>query len=654
MLKVGGSIIFEPLLKLFNMILTNSVYPSGWKYDILHPIHKSGEKDDPNNFRGLAIASCFGKLFTTILRNRLQGLCDKNKFISKFQGSGKKGSRTADNHMIIKFLIDKIVKGEKKKLYCCFIDIKKAFDFTSRNHLFYNLLKDYAIGGNFLKLLMQLYNEHKVFVRVSEGLLQPITTTIGLKQGCCLSSLLFNMFVNKLPSIFDSSCDPVTILNESFSCLLWADDLLILSRSPTGLQNAICKTKLFYDELGLEINQKKSKVMVFNGRGLKLDKFPGHQFFIGNDPVEVVDTYQYLGINLKPSGSMQFAVSELCDKASRAWFAISNVLYKHKRMPVSRAFQLFDSLIKPVALFSCEFWLPMIIPKKCFTNKELLLKSWETLPAEYLNQKLCRMLLSVHKRCSRLAAIGELGRYPLLISSIKNCVKYEWHLRNVDQSSMISMAVREMADKPYLDTWYSRVQSIKSLLGISGLHGSYDCVSLSLTKKCSSIFDRFWLDQINAPKLGSDGEDHNKLRFYKTLKGSFTQEPYVSEIKNKSQRAWLTRYRVSAVSNLRIESGHYSRPVTPITDRTCCYCNSNCLDDEQHAILACDTFTLKRNCFFGRLSSLIPNFSQLSQKNQLSVILCPATSEIAVCVSKYLGIITETRNKLDQECRKIC
>ena len=409
------------------------------------------------------------------------------------------------------------------------------------------------------------------------------------------------MFVNKLPSIFDSSCDPVTILNESFSCLLWADDLLILSRSPTGLQNAICKTKLFYDELGLEINQKKSKVMVFNGRGLKLDKFPGHQFFIGNDPVEVVDTYQYLGINLKPSGSMQFAVSELCDKASRAWFAISNVLYKHKRLPVSRAFQLFDSLIKPVALFSCEFWLPMIIPKKCFTNKELLLKSWETLPAEYLNQKLCRMLLSVHKRCSRLAAIGELGRYPLLISSIKNCVKYEWHLRNVDQSSMISMAVREMADKPYLDTWYSRVQSIKSLLGISGLHGSYDCVSFSLTKKCSSIFDLFWLDQINAPRLGSDGEDHNKLRFYKTLKGSFTQEPYVSEIKNKSQRAWLTRYRVSAVSNLRIESGRYTRPVTPVTDRTCCYCNSDCLDDEQHAILACDTFTLKRNCFFGRI-----------------------------------------------------
>ena len=96
MLKVGGNIIFDPLLKLFNSILTCSVYPSAWKYDILNPIHKSGVKDDTNNFRGIAIASCFGKLFTTLLRNRLQSFCDKNNLVSRFQGSGKSGSRTAD------------------------------------------------------------------------------------------------------------------------------------------------------------------------------------------------------------------------------------------------------------------------------------------------------------------------------------------------------------------------------------------------------------------------------------------------------------------------------------------------------------------------------------------------------------------------------
>ena len=109
-----------------------------------------------------------------------------------------------------------------------------------------------------------------------------------------------------------------------------------------------------------------------------------------------------------------------------------------------------------------------------------------------------------------------------------------------------------------------------------------ESVGKFLGKKLNSTFDRFWLDQINVAKLDSNGVDHNKLRFYKTLKGSFTQEPYVTNIKNKSQRAWLTRFRVSAVSNLRIESGRYTRPVTPITARICRYCDSDSIDDEKH------------------------------------------------------------------------
>ena len=125
MLKVGGNIIIEPLLKLFNSILDHSLYPSAWKQDILNPIHKSGAKDNPNNFRGIAIASCFGKLYTTLLRNRLQDFCDKGEIISKFQGNGKSDSRTADKYMILKFFVDKIVKGERKNYIVVLLTGKK-------------------------------------------------------------------------------------------------------------------------------------------------------------------------------------------------------------------------------------------------------------------------------------------------------------------------------------------------------------------------------------------------------------------------------------------------------------------------------------------------------------------------------------------------
>ena len=99
---------------------------------------------------------------------------------------------------------------------------------------------------------------------------------------------------------------------------------------------------------------------------------------------------------------------------------------------------------------------------------------------------------------------------------------------------------------------------------------------------------------------------------------------------------------------LGIESGRYTRPVTPVSSRICKYCSSNQIDDEKHAILECNTFLLKRNCFIGKLKSLLPEFELMSLDHKLLTILCPATSEIAVCVSKYLEIISKTKKKLDE------
>ena len=79
-----------------------------------------------------------------------------------------------------------------------------------------------------------------------------------------------------------------------------------------------------------------------------------------------------------------------------------------------------------------------------------------------------------------------------MISSVKHCLNYEYHLGIIDQNSLVSMSVREMAGMPLLDTWCSRVQSMKQLLNIPGMYGSKDRVSLSIGKKLNSFFDRLF------------------------------------------------------------------------------------------------------------------------------------------------------------------
>ena len=132
-----------------------------------------------------------------------------------------------------------------------------------------------------------------------------------------------------------------------------------------------------------------------------------------------------------------------------------------------------------------------------------------------------------------------------------------------------------MKSNPEIDCWLSRVEKIKSLFNIKRLCGTPERVGLVIDKAIKSKFDRFYLDEINMIKLGDDGQDHNKLRFYNKFKGSFRIEPYILKIKNRNQRQWLTRFRTSA-HTLRKESGRYTRPITPITERKCMYC-----DDEE-------------------------------------------------------------------------
>ena len=142
--------------------------------------------------------------------------------------------------------------------------------------------------------------------------------------------------------------------------------------------------------------------MIFNKRGLTLDKI--FNFNINGQKVEVTDEYKYLGLKMRPSGSMQMAVQELNEKASRAWYGISHVIYKNKRLEVRRALDIFDSLVTPVALYGSEFWAPLSISEKYFKNENNFLDAWEVFQCEKLNQKCCRMILSVNNKTSRLAA----------------------------------------------------------------------------------------------------------------------------------------------------------------------------------------------------------------------------------------------------------
>lgn len=78
-IKSAQNYILPSLKLLFNKILTYGIYPKNWAHGYISPIFKSGSKDDPNNYRGITVAGCLGKLFNTILYSRLDKYLLQNK-----------------------------------------------------------------------------------------------------------------------------------------------------------------------------------------------------------------------------------------------------------------------------------------------------------------------------------------------------------------------------------------------------------------------------------------------------------------------------------------------------------------------------------------------------------------------------------------------
>ncbi|KAJ3666142.1 hypothetical protein Zmor_001596 [Zophobas morio] len=212
-LKDCAGVFSQPLCTLFNLILKHSTIPEIWKKSFTTPIFKKGDVQDVKNYRPITLICNFGKIFDTILCQRIYPMI-KDIISSEQHGFMRKRSTVTNLACFNQFVAEVMDSGSQ--VDTVYLDFQKAFDQVD-HHILLTKLKIYGFSDSLVSLFTSYLLNRKQYVRYRNFISDFYTPTSGIPQGSNLGPLLFLLFMNDITA--EISCNK----------LLFADDLKLFT-----------------------------------------------------------------------------------------------------------------------------------------------------------------------------------------------------------------------------------------------------------------------------------------------------------------------------------------------------------------------------------------------------------------------------------------
>ena len=387
-------IVVSCITDLFNMIMQAGCVPKGFGRGIMIPLLKNGCLDPTKceNYRGITLSPVISKIFEHCLLEKF-GLY---LITSDLQFGFKSGVGCADALYTLRGAI-KYLNQNNSTAVISALDISKAFDKVCHHGLFLKLVQR-GTPRCFIDILLDWYSKCFVNVRWGNALSESFNLMAGVRQGGVLSPVLFSVYINDLINALQNSGYGCHINGLFLGCLMYADDILLISHSITGMQNMlnICTAESY--DLDLKFNTKKSMVMRVGKRyacwcaPLVLD----------GTTLSYVQEIRYLGVVLKSGRYFRTSISEIKLK----FYKNFNSIYNRSKSAHSEL--ICVNLVK-------SYCLPMILygTEATYPNKSTL-NALDRL----IQQAVCR-IFNVHCRDTMLCIRDMVG-----LQLIHDAVKY--------------------------------------------------------------------------------------------------------------------------------------------------------------------------------------------------------------------------------------
>ena len=438
--------------------------------------------------------------------------------------------------------------------------------------------------------------------------------------------------MNDLPQyLSDNNCPSVTLGNHPLNCLMYADDLLLISPSPEGLQQSLNVVHKHAQEWKLKVNTKKSNVIIFSGNGQ--NKYKGN-FKYENEILNIVDRQTYLGLEMTSSGRYTYAREILSKKAYKVLATIKRFLSNSDTSAISIKNKLFDALIKPILLYGCEIWGPEILSYKTHFDKSTI---------EQVHIKFCKEALNTPWYTENTACRAELGRYPLSIDIKASIFSYWQRLKHTAKNSLLCEAFQYATNYITFFNILNNGDSIRKYSSESTLtQQNLKKAGYNNIKSLRNEYARNWLEAQESVSLNS------RAKFtHKEVKKHYQFEDYLNVITNPAHRISVTRLRLGAHA-LRIQTGKYENKGAsiPVEERTCLICNRNHIEDEQHFLMYCQEYDDIRHELHSVISKTGSFFTNLTDEDKIKYLLTLDNENTSKIIGKYIHLMFQKRKEI--------
>jgi hypothetical protein len=324
--------------------------PEACKQANLVKLPKKGDLSLCENWRGIALLNSINKIISSIIRERISTEIEPQ--LRKEQSGFRKGRSRIDQINALRIIVEQSCEFNSP-LCMLFIDFKQAFDCVDQEAM-WKILARYGVPAKLIAIIKELYRDANLQV-VHQSMIGPgFVVNSGVKQGCILSPLLFNIVLDFVMRIVNKKkrgiqWDPFNRLSD----LDYADDLVVLTHSMQECQEFLDDLVRVAKSVGLTINAKKTKLMRTSQQPTTRRAIQSIK--IEEDTIEEVEKFIYLGSVIARDGGTSEDVRNRIQLANIAFGKLGHV-WRSQQYSEKLKLKLFDSNVKSVLLSGCETW----------------------------------------------------------------------------------------------------------------------------------------------------------------------------------------------------------------------------------------------------------------------------------------------------------